>query len=194
MAQTILDGTGDEYSARVDTTNRLHTRSVSNTLAREESLNGNHYAIGTPLITLTSDSDSAILYVENTGERDLFVDRFIMNARAAASATEDFLALNIFVNPTGMTGGSGADLINTNVNFGSPKVATISSEYGAEGATLDDGIASGAFIYKTELSTFTDIRIVLPKGARLGLTVTPPAGTTSLPLTTFIELTEIQTN
>lgn len=192
MGTSIIDGTGSEYAAEVDLTGKLNTRAVTLPLTRDESINGNHYAVGTNVVNLTSDSASALLYVKNTGDKDLFIDRFIVNAQAAASSTTDFLVLGIYVNPTAMASGSGTDLINTNVNFGSPKTANISSEFGAEGATLTGGTFSGAFVYKKEISTFTDIRIVLPKDASLGLTVTPPAGNTSFNIISFIEMTELQ--
>ena len=191
MSTIIQDGTGTGRVAKVDTDNRLSTRSVTETNSYRASINGDHFAIGTGLVNLTDAAEHATYFVKNTDTNDLFIDRFIVNALGAASSTDDFLVLSIYQNPTGMSGGTGNDLIQTNVNFGSSKTPTTTSEQGQQGASITGGTFSGAFVLKKELSTFIDIRIVLPKDASLGLTITAPTGNTNFNVITFTEATTI---
>ena len=60
-------------------------------------------------------------------------------------------------------------------------------EVGAEGASVTNGVASGAFYIPVETFFNTDIAWVLPKGSTLAVTVTPATGNTSFNVSVTME-------
>jgi hypothetical protein len=74
--------------------------------------------------------------------------------------------------------------ISSNRNFGSSNTLTVDAYKGTEGATFTDGTKAVSTIFaSTGIRAAIDIgEIALPKGASLGVEVTPPTGNTSLTL------------
>ena len=58
MSEIILDGTGFGYTAKVDNTNRLDVRSVTEPAIVEAAENGDAYFITSGSITLTNTANS----------------------------------------------------------------------------------------------------------------------------------------
>ena len=63
--ETILDGTGKGYEAKVDSDYRLTVSSVSRDLSSESARIGENYNINTGAITLTTANESAVAYIKN---------------------------------------------------------------------------------------------------------------------------------
>lgn len=187
MSESILDGTGRSYEAKVDETNRLEVRSVSENGAIEALGAGDHYAITSGSITLTAATESGVLYFINDEEYPIFVDRIIINAVDSTGGTVDAITFRIHKNPTGMTSGAATDATQVNTNFGSSNQLAITSEKGAEGATVDGGSTAGSWqIENPTRMRIIPVRLFIPKGASLGFSVTPPASNTSMAITTAV--------
>jgi hypothetical protein len=65
MAETIQDGTGKGYTAKVDSENRLEVTSVSTQAEESASSKGFSYNINTGIITLTNATKTPVLYIKN---------------------------------------------------------------------------------------------------------------------------------
>lgn len=176
----IQDGTGSGYSTQVDSSNRLRTRGVFSTEQNEEAGRGNAYLLSSGFITLTSASESAVMYLRNDEDSDLVLTRFLISALDSTGGTKGYATLALYSNVTGMTSGSGNPLEPRNLNFGSTNELDNTSELGQEGASLINGDSFGGFILPLEQLTSETSSIILPKGASLGATITPPTGNTSL--------------
>ena len=73
MSEMIMDGTGKGYQAQVDEKNRLRVLAVGKTIAEDAAKAGDSYNINTGTITLTSASESGVLYLKNNGDNDVIV-------------------------------------------------------------------------------------------------------------------------
>ena len=120
---------------------------------------------------------SAMLILKNDDDRFLLIDRISISS-GTPTVAGGLLQFEIIRNPTAMTSGSGTDASILNTNFGSSKTLSSTSEAGLEGATLD-GIATGPLNVVPEGLKESITNILLPKGASIGFTITPPVGNTS---------------
>lgn len=189
----ILDGTGDGNKAKVDSDNRVHALSISATVQEDGAINGNTYNINTGTITLTSASESALLYFKNNGSNDVQITSIGYLIGNSTGGTGD-LSPKVIRNPTGGTIVSGAvDVpVNINKNFGSFNTLTADVYKGAEGNTFtggSDGYYSllpgdaRAYIINTGV-------LQLPKGSSIGISMTPQTGNTSMDVQVFMSITE----
>lgn len=177
----VEDGKGTGYSAQVDTTQRLRTRSVSEDPSIEATFNGDHYAITSGAIDLTSTSPSAMMYFINNEEFPLLIDRIILNSTDSVGGTVDEFFFALFSNCTGMTNGNGNEATQVNTNFSSNNTLNITSEKGAEGASLTGGTqVAGWRIENPTRMRIINVRWVFEKGAGIGVRITPPDSNTSM--------------
>lgn len=172
---------GPATKAQVDETNRLYVRSVSESEQNEQASLGLAYSIPSGFVTLTNSSESAIFFLKNNDDRNLLITRFLVSVRKSTGGTENHARALIYINPTGMSGGTGVPLTPKNLNFGSSNVLSNISEVGLQGATLTGSPALfGGFTLPVETLTSEASSIILPKGASIGVTCVPPANNTSL--------------
>ena len=181
--EQIQDGTGKGYLAKVDSDNRLYTKSVVSTEQEHESSNGLAYNINTGIITLTNATKTPVLYLKNNEELDLIIDTVLYMTGASTGGSGDVL-VEIVRNPTAGTIVSGASDVEMNVNrnFGSTRSLSVNAYKGATGNTLTDGVK---FI-ESILSTATQRvavsvgAVIIPKGSSIAIQITPPTGNTSM--------------
>jgi hypothetical protein len=177
----IKDGSGKNKLAIVDSTQRLYTRSVSEDEWKEATINGDHYAVTSGAITLTSANLSAMLYFKNNEEEDLLIDRIVFNSDDSTGGTVDQFVFTMVKNPDGLGSGSGNDATIVNTNFASPKTLDIISEKGQEAATVTNGTTiAGWRIENPTRMRVVNVRLIMPKGSSIAFTVTPPASNTSM--------------
>ena len=179
----IDSGTGESYSAKVDSENKLHTRTVSSTELQAEVRKGHAYNINTGEITLTNDTSTPVLYLKNNELNDLFVSGIIvgLNHSTGGSAT-DLCTVTVTRNPTGGTIVSNATAvdINSNRNYGSQNTLTADVYKGATGNTMT-GDTDHIIAYNGDGGRlFLSIEEVLPKGSSIGIEVKAPSGNTSM--------------
>ena len=65
MGFQIQDGTGSSKKVKVSISNKLFTESVIRSEREEEALLGEAYIVGTGFVTLTSATQSSVLYFKN---------------------------------------------------------------------------------------------------------------------------------
>jgi hypothetical protein len=72
----IEDGSGKGNLAKVNDENQLATNAVTVSRSDFEMERGNAYNYNTGTVNLTSANKSALLYMENTGTRDIIITGF----------------------------------------------------------------------------------------------------------------------
>lgn len=179
----IIDGRGKGFTARVNSDNRLFTFADSvpaGTIAAADKL---MWSIATEDVTLTSDSASAVLYVQYTGDSKLVIPRLTFTVGASTGGSGN-TTIEVLTNPTTGTIVSGASQATvTNRNFAGTSGSLSGSQFkGAEGNTLTDGSVLGALVTSSVGPTFQDqneFPYILEKGNSIGFKITPPTGNTS---------------
>ena len=168
----IQDATGTGYEAKVNTRNELHTLAVQVTEETDAALAGRAYSISTDSVSITSAT--ALLYLKNNEDEDICVSTLRV-ALGSGSFTGE-ATVDVIRNPTTGTLISNAVSVpvNVNENFASSKTLADSLAYaGVDGYTITDGDdAMIEFMGGDETLTISN-PIVLPKGAALGVRVTP---------------------
>ena len=180
MGFEITDGTGKGNTASVDNTNRLLTRGIIEDTFQYAAEEGEAYFIGTPLITLTTATESAIVYVKNNEDEKLILGEFFLIAEATTSGSPNMFRVNWYKNPTSISSGTATSALNQ--NFGSSKVIDADIEYGVEGSTVTGGGLAATLSLPIGQFNSLNANLVLEKGSSFVLTVTPPAGNTSMPV------------
>lgn len=189
MESIIKDGTGAGNSARVDINKRLHTYTVSQSLQENQATDGKTFNVNTGFITLTSAAEAPILYIKNNDTVSLRITQIGLNIGSSTGGSGNIRS-KIIRNPTVGTIVSGASNvdININKNFGSNETLNVIAFKGTTGATLTDGIdgyysllggANSSYVISTG-------DLLLPRGASLGIKITPPTGNTSMTMCAFL--------
>ena len=174
----IKDGSGAGSEAKVDTTNRLRTRTVSDTSAVEAIQDGRSFFVSTGVVTLTTDSASQLLYVKNCDTRDLFISQLVQVFGAATCGAGDYQA-NLYVNSTsGTLICCGACGVVINSNTGSGLTACVIVKVGSEGSTVV-GFAATDLHPESKRVEINDLAII-PKGGSVAFGIIPPTGNMSM--------------
>lgn len=189
MELTILDGTGQGKSAKVDATNRLYTNSVSKPNIDQAIYDGYGYNLSTGSITLTSANESGVFYLKNTGELPLVVKviGFALGATTGGSGNGTFRMYKDISAASTLVTGALALSNNVNRNFGNTRTLDGTTYKGVEGATATGGTLAGVST-RSDFSQpfrFEDAIIVLPKGTSIAATYQPPTSNTSQTVSVF---------
>lgn len=190
MSEVILKNAATGDTANVTPKGYLRTVSVSENVKDHACDTGieQKYNVNTGDITLTNDSKTSVLYIENESTLgDLVIEAFIYNLGNTAGGSGD-VKIDILRNPvTGdiidnannvLVGGG----VEANQNFGSANSLTGKFYKGESGET----VLSGGDITVTTRSPFSTGRLfiglgalILPRGTSVGIDYTPPSGNTS---------------
>ncbi len=176
----IEDGTGTGNRMRVDVDKRAHVQSLSVAYEGFAVLNGDSFGVQSPIVTLTSDTVSYLLYMANDNSHDIVISNLIANIGASTGGANKDWILTVAINPTGGTlisGGSAGFAVNN--NLGSPKLLEVTILTGVEGSTATGGVSVPTLI-QGEMEFRLDQAIVVPAGTSLALGLTPPASNTSV--------------
>lgn len=194
MATTIEDGSGKGYSTKVDQTNRLEVRAVTEDSALEGSIDGNTYVLGTPFLTQTGTSANGLLYFKPEEDVSLFAKTFSSQARYASGATIQNYVINVYknVSESSLTG-TWVNVTPLNTNFGSSNELEGTFKYGApSGAGGFTGLTP-SFQLGFPVNVYNQIssNLIFPKGVGVLLAVTPPTGNVEMPVSFSITLTKL---
>jgi hypothetical protein len=139
MGIAIESGSGTNYSAGVDSENRLKVQATMQTFEHETNHhNGQSYSYG--VATTPTGAGDCFLYIKNNGDVDMVVSEFML--RAASDETVSFK-----LGDTGTPiGGSEGTPINRNA--GSGNEADVTALYGADITGLSGGNAVMAMFLK----------------------------------------------
>lgn len=190
MQVTIYDGTGQGKSAHVDANNQLHVFSVTATEIQDSTKKGKSFNINTGYITLTSSSDSAVLYFKNNespinGEASIVIDSIVFAVKSSSGTVSEQPEFTVIRNPktgTIVTNAVPVDMVE-NRNFGSSNNLDSSAIYkGVEGDTFTDGDDFAIFQVSEGSRAIGTIDIELTKGSSIGVKCNPytSAGNTKI--------------
>jgi len=176
MGTSIEDGTGSRKGAMVGDKNRLHTHALAASASSVATVTGDAFNVSSELITLTSDSDSGLLYISNGEQEAISVTTLFVNFGTSANGVGKGL-VSFYLDPTGgtlITEANEAQVLNRKV--GAPETLTADTYKGAEAKT----ITGGNLIQLPSSGGPIASEYVLSKGACFALSVTPPPGNTSM--------------
>ena len=190
----IENGAGDGTKARVFTgSNRLAVQSVTRSALGDSIDRAATWNVGTGPITLTTATQSAVMYLKNNGAVTIEIDLYVLLTGPSTGGTGRAL-ISVVRNPTGGTIVTGALPVSDKVqmNFGSNAQPSATIYKGAEGNTLT-GFDSE---FRSQMGVGPD-RLLLPvitqltEGSSIGVRYTPPAGNTSQSIEVVMELFEL---
>ena len=188
MPDTIRDGSGKGYLAKVDENLRLFTNSVTEPQSDEANEDGDAYNLNTGKITLTDAVDTPVMYFKNNEDRDYIIESIAIGLGPTTGGSGGIPEVTFIRNPTTGTiidNTTNVD-INSNRNYGSNKTLTADVYKGATGNTMTDGV-DHIFVYaKADARSFITIGEVLPKGTSFGIKIKPQASNTSMTVYTAI--------
>lgn len=156
------DGKGTGSKARVDSTNKLHTRAITETTELHEIVEGDGYNINTGNISFTAAG--TLLYIKNNENRDLILSTLIVGV--GTGSTSDMGEVTISRDPTGGDLASDATAVSINQNrlFGSSKTLSADVYKGKSGGT-NTGDTDIVLIYSgTNTRVVATLNLVIPKG------------------------------
>lgn len=175
MGFEIKDGTGTGNLARVDKENKLAVRAVQETEFEKAVLGGRAFNVNTELLTITSDTEHALLYLQNNEDLPLIVSAWFIGTDAGTNGANLGL-VRTYYNPTGGTIISGGtDIEAVNRNAGNSRVLNATIKSGGQGFTFT-GQDTPAVLYQTQTVSsrvFGNVFLVLPKGSSLVATYDP---------------------
>lgn len=182
--ESIQDGTGTGYSAKVNSQNRLHVDSVNLDRAGAASQSGLAFSINTGLITLTNAATkNAVLWLKNNEDYPLIIVTLIFQTGGSTGGSGNVI-VDVVRNPTTGTIVSGATPVEMNINrnFGRSGSLDVLAYRGGTGLTITDGTKALESILATATQRIAvDVgAITLPKGSSIGINLTTPTGNTNM--------------
>lgn len=177
----ITSGTGSEYSAGVDSNNRLSVFSIAQERVADVSARtAESFIIASDFVALTNTgSFNAINYLKNTSNKSFYIQRI-----RVCSFGSGHLQVILVRNPTAGTIVSEANApIHYSANLGSNEVFSnfgVSYVAAGDSKTLTDGAQFSNFINHSPGHSIQEYggAIILTKGASFGLSVKPSAAMT----------------
>ncbi len=180
----IEGGNNPHNSAHVNDDGRVEARAVSLSEQSFDSIQGDAYNVNTGNITLTNASETPIFYIKNdTEDRDLIVNRVFYSFGSSTGGSGDAFG-KIYKNVTAGTILTATEFTPGNFNLGSSKTLGVDARKGATGTTFTATASGIEFLFpavsQRVLIAFESI--VIPRGASMLVTYTPPSGNTSMVL------------
>lgn len=171
--ESIIDGTGSSYEAKVDSKNRLSTFAITEGRIADASKDGDTFVLASDFISLTTTASfNAMMYIKNESDKDLFIQTI-----RTCSTGSGHMQFRLIRNPTTGTIVSDAnDADQFAANFGSNKeFEGLAYSASADGKTITDGDNFTQFTNHSPGHSTEDYRgaVVLPKGSSLGITCKP---------------------
>ena len=182
MGFEITDGTGKGNSVGVTSNNRILTSTIAESQFQYAAEEGDAYFFGTPIITASGTTETGLIIVTNNEDVPVIIGNFFFIAEEAASGSPSMFRANWYKNPTAINNGTSFSPLNQ--NFGSSKTLDVTAEYGSTSTTAPTGGDGLVATLSFPVGQFTDFdaNLVLEKGSSVGVSVTPPAGNTNMPV------------
>ena len=191
----LVDG-ATNFTAKVDLQRRLWTRAVTISNGLNASICGDQYIVTPPIINLTSDNESGVLYIRNNEKENISwaLVQILLTMGDSTGGSGEY-RVNFYANEnTGTIVTAGADLIPLPLNFGSTKPLDAIAKTGAEGLVFSGSPFTDRLITGFPISIEIPLdAVVLPPGTSGGIAIIPPTGNTSMDIDvefTIIRLSE----
>lgn len=170
----IVDGSGDGYGLKVDSSNRAHTKSTTITETADRSQGGYGYNLNTGEIALTAATASGVAYLKYTGTKKFNISALAVGCGKMGTATDPVL-IELIRNPTTGTviDDATAGDYNENRDFASNNTLSADFYKGAEGKTFTDGDVIAIFYQNSSGRLFAGIDFILGTGSSCGVRITP---------------------
>ena len=138
----LKDGSGGGDVAKVDSSNRLHTRSVAVPSSDQRGLDGFGFNLNTGHVVLTDGGEHAVAYFKYTGTKTFHLDAIAVGVGLLSGTITDPVFVTVSRNPTGGTIVSNEvdGSLNINRNFGSANTLSGDWYQGVHGDTLTGGV------------------------------------------------------
>lgn len=175
MSDTLLDGHGRGYQARVNSDGMQVTRAVQVTQALYATLEQYYYEATTAQVTLTTANETGLIYILNTSNtNNMVVDRVFIDIWESTGGSGSGL-WRYYANPT-ITGGT--TVIPANTNLGSPYAAEVTC---LKSLTTMTGTAwyTGQFLAPIGIVS-DEGRLIIAPSKSFGITIQAAAGNTSM--------------
>lgn len=181
------NGGGQLNRAGVNSEGQLEVRSVSSSEVEHAVVEGTAFQAYTGLINLVDASKTAILYVQNNDVADILLTTATIGTGPSTGGTSNTILVEAVgnISPTDDIVTSGTDIMILNRNGGSPRAFEGVGKKGPSLAAVSGVASTGAISDLTDAHTF-NLTTVIPKGGRVALEVTPPAGNTSMDITATV--------
>lgn len=167
----IVDGTGNKYKVKVNSSNKLETSAVViSEISENSSTHEQTFAFGTGgFITITNAGDHAVLYIKNTS-----TTKHLHIFDIKVSSTQANTKAKLHKTPSGGTIIS--DAISgsaVNINLGSTLDAPADCFKGGDGKTSTGGIVFDQWIFGSSPSTIPyDGGLIIPNKSSICLVIT----------------------
>lgn len=175
MPDTIRDGSGKGYLAKVNADQQLITRATAVEQRLESAIDHNYFELTTGLITITDAVETPMFYMKNnSATKQIVVDRIFIDTWDSTDGAEDGV-IEYYRNPT-VVGGTAT--VPACTDFGSTDVAdgtflvSPTSLTGTEWAKL--------YLPEQYGLVIEEGRFTLPQGSTFGMSIVPPTGNTSM--------------
>lgn len=177
----LIDGATLE-TAEIDSNRRLRTRATTVTLGTSSAMEGRQYSVSAPILELTTDDITAILYCKNqdSQSRSWSISTISVTVNECdANANGDWFIHYHINDNTSNIAISGNDFTPTPLNVGSTTPLGAIAKSGGTGFSFNPSPVTPRLVTGTprEISVPLD-SIIIPAGASVGLSVTPPTGNT----------------
>jgi len=179
----IKGGNNPNNALHVDSTGRAETKSVTLSEQGHEALDGDSYNINTGNLTLTSAAETPVFYLKNDSEgRDIVIPRVFVTFAASTGGSGEITGKVIYNPTSGTIITAGTANPPANFNASSSKTLAVTSLTGATGQTVVGGTTPIQFLFPSDSSRHlvSFDTIILPRGASMVFTITPPSGNTSM--------------
>lgn len=172
MAQ-LEDGTGTGNRAKIQD-NRVYVNALTLGNFENAVLNGNAYNVNTELLTITSNTEHALLYIKNNENTDIVLESWFIGTDLGTNGV-NLGIVRAYFEPTGGTiisGGSSVDVINR--KGGDSKLAKVTALSGGQGFTAT-GVGSPVLYQTQSVSSrvFGNIKLSLEAGKSIVITYVP---------------------
>ena len=167
-------------TARVTSGNRLATSASTQDEETTEAISGNTYT-GSARVTLTSDTESGVMYIKNDDSLPWVMSRLFVNTGASTGGAGDW-ALKVKKAVTAGTLISAGSIVTPqNLNFGDAKQLASTVLSGVEGSTVTDGVDVIDSLVPTDNTRVLIVNnpFIVEPGSSVTITVTPPTSNTS---------------
>ena len=172
MSTSIMDGTGSNRRAKVDSDYRLQVKSVSIQELSSATEDGNTFIVASDFVTLsTTGSFSGVFYFKNTSaDRDYHID----SLRTCNDSFAYWRIKKSVTSGTLVSGGTAATVTNGDLSLTTAPTCTALS--GSDGATVTDGSLTGTHMQGAGHSVQEwKGGVDLPPGASLAIECNPNA-------------------
>lgn len=183
MATVIEDGTGKGFSARIDSENRLFTRTIQESEFDHAVRKGNSYNVNTKFLAITTAGPAdghALLYIKNNEDQDVILAAWFIGTDFGTNGANLGL-MQVFFNPTGGTIISGGTAIPpVNRQGGNSNTIDIDALSGGDSFTAT-GVGE-PILYQTQSvgsRAFGNVQLALKKGASAVVTYIPNGAETA---------------